>query len=95
MSGNVSVTYTDKDGKTEVKAVLIDGKPLNPEKSYRVATIDYLANGGDYMTGFTRGRKVAQSPKAVFDDLLYYFTAGKGKDKVLSSSKDNRWTLEN
>ncbi len=95
VSGNVKVTFTDKDGEPEVKSVLIDGKPLIPEKTYRVATIDYLANGGDYMTGFTRGQKVAQSPNAVFDDLLHYFIDGKGKDKVLSSSMDNRWTLEN
>lgn len=92
VSDNVRVKYMKNGDKPEVKEILIDGKKLDPARTYRVATIDYLANGGDYMTGFTRGKVVAQSPNAVFDDLIYYFTDGKGKGHKLKSSAENRWT---
>lgn len=95
VSGNVSVDYTHDGGKPAVRRILIDGRPLDPAATYRVATIDYLAKGGDYMTGFTRGDIAAMSDRAVFDDLIYYFTAGKGNGKELKASPDRRWHLTN
>lgn len=92
VSDNVRVKYAKAGDKPQVKEILIDGKKLDPKRTYRVATIDYLANGGDYMTGFTRGKVIAQSPDAVFDDLIFYFTDGKGKGQPLKASPDDRWT---
>lgn len=46
---------------------------IDPEKTYRIATIDYLANGGDYMTPLTRAAKVAESEEPAYNDLLQYF----------------------
>lgn len=46
---------------------------IDPEKTYRIATIDYLANGGDYMTPLTRAAKVAESKEPAYNDLLQYF----------------------
>ena len=34
------------------KNIQIQGKPLDENKTYYVATSDYLANGGDKMTFF-------------------------------------------
>ena len=42
-----------------------------------MATIDYLAKGGDYMKAFREGDGVADSPTWVYDDLLEYFTTGR------------------
>ncbi len=61
------------------ESVTIGGKPVDPEATYRVATIDYLANGGDYMTPLTRGKVIASSPNIVYDDLIAYIKALKGK----------------
>lgn len=47
---------------------------INPNLTYRIATIDYLANGGDYMEPLTRGKVVAVSPKIAYEDLLDYLT---------------------
>ncbi len=93
VSDNVKVTYTAGD-TPEAKHITIDGKELDPYKTYRIATIDYLAKGGDYMTGLTHGTTVADSPRLVYDDLLFYLTQGDGKDKTLEGKQDNRWTLE-
>lgn len=48
----------------------VNGKPVDPNATYRMATIDYLANGGDYMKPLTRGRRVATSDRIVYLDLI-------------------------
>lgn len=93
VSGNVSVVYepaTEGD-VAEVDKVTINGRPLDPSRTYRVATIDYLAKGGDYMSPLTRGEKVAQSDVPLFDDLQEYFINGAGKDKPFSGDQSERW----
>lgn len=50
------ISFTiDKENK--FKNLLIQGKALNPETIYCVATNDYLANGGDNMEFFKKGIK--------------------------------------
>ncbi len=56
----------------DIAVGLIRDSKINPERTYRIATIDYLANGGDYMTPLTRGDIVAVSPKIAYEDLLDY-----------------------
>lgn len=43
------------DGK--VLSVLVAGEPIQAEKTYRVATIDYLAEGNDKMPAFLKGER--------------------------------------
>jgi 2',3'-cyclic-nucleotide 2'-phosphodiesterase (5'-nucleotidase family) len=38
-----------------VTSITVQGKVVNTEKTYNVATSDYLANGGDEMTFFAKG----------------------------------------
>lgn len=40
---------------SEVKNILVQGKPLESNKTYFVVTSDYLANGGDNMNFFKKG----------------------------------------
>ena len=58
---------------------MINGAPIDPERTYKVATIDYLANGGDYMKPLTRGKQVAKSGRVVYADLIDYI---KGIKKI-------------
>ena len=69
----------------------INGKPIDPDRTYRVATIDYLAKGGDYMTGLTRGKIVATKKVPVYEDLVEYITKGKGAGRELSGDTQPRW----
>jgi len=39
-----------------IRAVTIGGQKLAPDASYRVATSDYLAGGGDGYAALTRGK---------------------------------------
>lgn len=92
ISKNVRASYGINDNGAYATDITINGKPLNLDKTYKVATIDYLANGGDYMTAFTRGKVIAASPKPVFEDILDYFRIGAGKDKDFVGDNTNRWS---
>lgn len=70
VSDGVDIVFDPVNDKCT--SIVIDGKPIDPDKIYRVATIDYLANGGDYMEPLTRGTKIARSDKIVYNDLISY-----------------------
>jgi 5'-nucleotidase len=44
---------------SRIVAVTIQGKPLDPMKTYRIQTIDYLCSGGDGQETFKEGRNPA------------------------------------
>ncbi len=79
----------DKDEKIATN-VTFDGKELDPNAIYRVATIDYLANGGDYMEPLTRGTVVASSDQVLYDDLLDYIQK-HFKKTYISATQESRY----
>lgn len=88
VSRNVDITYDPASGRcTEV---LIDGKPIDPDRTYRLSTIDYLAKGGDYMSSLKRGRKVSASDRVLYRDMVDEFRNGFLKGKRLDPSPDPR-----
>ncbi|MCM1484159.1 MAG: bifunctional metallophosphatase/5'-nucleotidase [Muribaculaceae bacterium] len=89
VSINVSVTYDPATGRcTEV---LIDGTPLDPERTYRLSTINYLAAGGDYMEPLKQGKRVAISPDVLYEDMIRYFVSGPMKGKTLKPDNTRLW----
>lgn len=71
------------------KDIKIGGQPIDPEKTYRIATIDYLANGGDYMESLTRGKVIATSERVINEDLTDYLRH-EMKGKKLNPSNKQR-----
>lgn len=59
----------------DVVAGITSKSQIDPGRTYRIATIDYLANGGDYMTPLTRGSRIRESTKWAYEDLLDYLRA--------------------
>lgn len=88
VSANVSATYNPATGKCT--GVTINGKPLDKTRTYRLATIDYLRNGGDFMTTLTNGKDVATSSRVLYDDLIDYIQAGKFKGKAIKGDSTAR-----
>lgn len=88
ISRGVRATYTTEG----LDKAFINGKPINPTKSYRVATIDYLAKGGDYMTGLTHGTIIAQSTIPVYEEMLKYLTVGNGSKSEMGGDPVPRWS---
>ncbi len=69
---DVLYQYNDSTKTGKYISATINGKPINPNNIYTLATIDYLANGGDYMTPLTNGKLVAKSSNILYVDLLDY-----------------------
>lgn len=84
VSRNVSAIYDPV--VNNCVEISISGKPIDPDRTYRVATLDYLAEGGDYMQPLVDHALVADSPTYVFEDICGYFLTGPGKGKTIKSS---------
>lgn len=85
VSGNVDITFDSNTHKCT--SILIDGKAIEADKTYRVATIDYLANGGDYMQPLTRGKKIAATTKTIGNELLAWLRKNYKSKKINPSQK--------
>ncbi|MCM1519017.1 MAG: bifunctional metallophosphatase/5'-nucleotidase [Pseudoflavonifractor sp.] len=70
VSRGVDVTFDPATGKCS--SITINGTPLVPDNTYRVATIDYLAKGGDYMAPLSRGETVAVSRARLDNAMIEY-----------------------
>jgi 2',3'-cyclic-nucleotide 2'-phosphodiesterase (5'-nucleotidase family) len=56
-------------GQRLISAATEDGQPIDPQKTYTVATIDYLAKGGDQYRGFSRGTPIHSDTGALQMEL--------------------------
>lgn len=70
--------------------IRIGGKPLDAQRTYRVATIDYLAHGGDYMTPLKKGKTVAVSSQRLDEALIGYLLSNDMKGKKVNPSSTVR-----
>jgi 2',3'-cyclic-nucleotide 2'-phosphodiesterase (5'-nucleotidase family) len=89
VSHHIEATFVGGDNPHAVD-ILLNGKPLEDDKTYRVATIDYMANGGDYMVTLKNHVEVAKSDQVVYKDLLQYLRSKKMKGKVINPSSTQR-----
>lgn len=69
VSRNVLVV-TDADKKLET--VLINSKPVDPEKTYTLATIDYLAQGNDGLRSLGNNKLLWESKEILSEAVLDY-----------------------
>lgn len=84
VSRGVEALFNPQTGKCS--SIVINGEPLDPSRTYRIATIDYLANGGDYMKPLTRGTQVARSERILYSDMIDYIK----KNKTINPDKRQR-----
>lgn len=75
----------------------INGEAIDPNASYRVATLDYLAEGNDGLTAFRSGTDVV-SPKEEKNNVRYiimdYFRQQTAQGKTVDAKKEGRITIE-
>lgn len=82
VSSGVDIVFSvdDDDAKdVELEKITINGQPFDPAKVYRVATIDYIANGGDYMPTLANHTQVIESQTVLYDDVLSHIRSLKNK----------------
>ncbi len=80
-----------------LKSVTIGGEPVDPRKTYRIATLDYLAEGNDQLTAFKSGTDVV-APKGKENNVRFiimdYFREQQKQGKVVESKVEGRCTVE-
>lgn len=79
------VTIVDE----QVADIRIGGQPVNPKKTYHVATSDYLTGGADHMTALTRYTDLWNSEMPIRD---LYIRAAKEQDTI-RAAVDGRMTI--
>jgi 2',3'-cyclic-nucleotide 2'-phosphodiesterase (5'-nucleotidase family) len=62
-----------------IVTIEVGGAPLDPDRRYTAAVVDYIANGKDGLTAFTRGRVLvdAMSAPLLADILLRAVSGGR------------------
>ncbi len=75
------------DKNNQLKTLNIQGKPFNPNRTYFVATSNYLVNGGDNMGFFKDGISITETDYKIRNAIIDYFK----KVDTLSPKVDNRY----
>ena len=87
VSKELRATYNDKG---EMTKATLKGKKIDPKKIYTVATIDYLANGGDYMTPMTRCNRLFVDTQKYGNHMLDYVKALEAAGKKIDAKDEVR-----
>jgi 2',3'-cyclic-nucleotide 2'-phosphodiesterase (5'-nucleotidase family) len=83
----IQLKINDND---ELIEATIDGKSIQNEQYYYVATSDYLANGGDHMTFFLKAKETYDLDYKIRNILIDYF---KNNDTI-EAKIDQRILIE-
>lgn len=90
ISKQVKVKYTKSNGSIEIVSATVNGKKVTADKTYAVATIDYLANGGDYMVSMTSCPHLFSDKEDFGDRMLEYLKSQNAKGKKIKASSKAR-----
>lgn len=71
-------------------SIIVGDKPIDPEKTYRVATIDYLATGGDYLSSLKNSVELTRSSNILYDDVISYIS--RNSDRIIVPDATPRMT---
>ncbi|GHV22557.1 5'-nucleotidase [Clostridia bacterium] len=79
--------------KRNVESLKINGQPLDKNKTYRVATIDYLAEGNDGMVAFKQATGYIDSNETLRDLMIQYVKKLTANNQEANATIDNRITI--
>lgn len=86
------VTVKVKDHKLE--SALIGGKPIDPERIYNVASLDFLLDGGDQIRLGALSEDVVLTHVLVKEVILAYVTGLEKRGEVIDAKADGRVIME-
>lgn len=87
VSKELKVTFNDKG---EVTSAKVNGKKIDPKKKYRMVTIDYLANGGDYMVPLKKAKRLYEDDVKYGEHILNYVKQLSAQGKKINSTDEVR-----
>ncbi len=80
VSGLVVTVDKSKPAGSRLVSVMVGDKPLDPAATYKLATNDFMLNGGDGYTALAAGKPIvgADAGKLMANDVLAYIKAHNG-----------------
>lgn len=92
MAGNMQViggaSVKIKDGK--IQELLIGGEPVDPARTYGIASIDFLLNGGDDIFVARNADSLVQTEVLIYDAVLEYVNRLRAEGRMIEKKTDNR-----
>lgn len=83
--------------KLQLVSAKLNGEPIDPNRNYRIATIDYLAQGNDKMPTFKEGTNLV-APKGEENNSRYiirdYFLTMKQQGKMIDAKIEGRTSIK-
>jgi 2',3'-cyclic-nucleotide 2'-phosphodiesterase (5'-nucleotidase family) len=86
LSKSIEMVIKDK----KVNSLKIGGKPFDEQKTYRIATIDYLAEGNDKMKALARATEYTDSSILLRDVMINYIKKLTANKKEINANLDDR-----
>lgn len=88
LSDNVRLVV-DRDEK-KIESLLINGKPIDDNKIYRIATIDFLLSGGDNVVALKDAISVEETGFLIRDAIIEKIAHFTTKGEMISSALSGR-----
>ena len=82
----MSVTIKDQ----QLVSMKIKGETVDPKKTYKLVTYDYLANGGDNIEGIGNPAQREDSSLRVREGLINYISSQSKQGKLINATRDER-----
>jgi hypothetical protein len=83
--------------KYTLESATINGEPVDPQRDYRITTIDYLLGGTDKMSAFKKGRNV-NSPQDSSNNsrfiIMNYFREQQKQGNIVDAEIEGRITIK-
>jgi 2',3'-cyclic-nucleotide 2'-phosphodiesterase (5'-nucleotidase family) len=83
---------TDPNRREVLDVVLTDGTPLDPAKTYKVVTNNFMATGGDNYAAFKTGTQVFDTNILIRDAIVNYIKAENAAGRPIAPVIDGRAT---
>ena len=78
----------------QLESALIGGEPIDPDRVYNVATIDFLLDGGDKINLGALAESVQLSPVLLREVMLDYVRGCEARGELVSGKADGRVIME-
>jgi 2',3'-cyclic-nucleotide 2'-phosphodiesterase (5'-nucleotidase family) len=78
----------------ELVSATVDGKAIEPQKAYRIATLDYLSQGNDNLTTLAQGTDLEITGYLLRDLMVEYIKNETANGRKISAACDGRITIK-
>ena len=87
----MSLVITKEGGLVDVA---VDGKPIEPQSEYRIATLDYLSQGNDNLTTLAQGTDLEITSHLLRDLMVEYIKKETADGRRIDAACDGRITIK-